>query len=429
MNNITQLNSQRPDPVSSSDLTNWGGQDVSAQVFPEFKGKVGNEIVDEVEDLIDEWVFLTPQDRTLLTLWIGHANAFRWFRFTPCLGITAGDAECGKSQALLTCRMLTNNSLWIGDASGASFFTQTQHGDKAVFLDEMQDMIGSKDSKTLLAALKTGRQSNGYVTRVDTSNGRNVRRFATHAAVGFDGIGVDRKVDSQMHTRTHWIAMRKAFTCEQRELLDERFEEERFADVGSRYFKWIIQSEQEIKSYKTDDLPKFIVNRGRQKWLPLFAIANLLGGKWIAHLEELAADDTALEELNDGTQALLALQTINEEWATYSPSKPRDSKIAANDAAELMLKWKDENGVMPYQLFHSGYSPDEKKLIGKDLFGLLRPFGVKTKNNRSRFNPDDRSSGFEWADILDSADRHLPERYRIGAFRQAETPDKEVSYD
>jgi hypothetical protein len=425
MTTETEIN-QHDVPVTPNRVTNWNGEDVSFLELPEYQGEVGSEVLDEVENLIDEFVFLTPYQRTQLTLWAAHANVFNWFRFTPCLGITAGDAECGKSQALLACRMLTNNSLWIGDASGASFFTQTQHGDKAVFLDEMQDMMSSKESKTLKAALKTGRQSNGVVTRVDLgTNGRTVRRFGTFAAVGFDGKAVDRYVDSQMHSRTHWIYMRKAFSDEQRELLDERFEGERFKEVGGRLLKWLHQNEQEIKAFKTSDLPPYILNRGRQKWLPLFAIAHVAGGKWLKNLHQLADQESAISnELSDGTQLLLAIQDIEANWSDYS-NEPRDSKIAAWKLAELLTKWKDESGLQPYARFHKAYDPEDRHITKEDLFKLLRPY-ARPKRNRSRFDKSDRSSGYEWWELLDQADRNLPDEYRLPSCH-ADVRDKEVA--
>ena len=427
MTKLAIVNNQGEDsPVSPNDLTNWNGEDVTALELPVFNGHVGDEIVDEVDSLIDEFVFLTPQQRTLMTTWIGQANVFHWFGFTPRLGVTAGNSECGKSQALQACRLLTNQSLWIGDATGASFFTQTQHGDKAVFLDEMQDMLIGKD-KTLLSALKTGCQPNGSVTRIDLgSNGRSVRCFRTWSAVGFNGIGVDRFVDSQIHSRTHWLYMRRAFTDEQRELLDERVHGEKFTDVGSRYLKWLHQNEQKIKAFRNSDLPPFIVNRGRDKWKPLFAIASVVGGKWVKHLTDIADDETALSnELTDGTQVLLAIQTINEDWEQYSPNEPRDSKIAPHKLAKLLTKWADESGLKPYARFHQAHDPEDRHITKQDLFKLLRPY-VRPKNNRSRFDTNDRSSGYEWAELLDVADRHLPEEYRIC---QVEAPDKGVSHD
>ena len=427
MTNLTVVNNREESPVTCDSVTNWNGEEVEEYVLPEFDCEVGDEVLDEVESLIDEFVFATPRDRTLLTLWTGHANVFDWFRFTPRLGVTAGEGECGKSQALQTCRLLTNKSHWIGDTTGASFYTNTQHGDKAVFLDEMQDML-AKD-RTLVTALKTGTQSNGVVTRVDMGNngGRTNKQFRTYAAVGFNGVGVDRYVDGQMHSRTHWVYMRKAFSDEQRELLDERFEGDRFKDVGGRYLKWLHQNEQKIKAFKTSDLPPFIMNRGRQKWLPLFAIANVVGGKWLEHICQLADEESAISnELTDNTQVLLAIQDINENWDRYSSKEPRDRKIAAWKLAQLLTMWKDESGFQPYAKFHKGSDPEDRVIARDDLLKLLRPF-ARTKRNRSVLDTKDRSSGYEWADLLDAADRHLPDEYRLPC--HADPRDKEVSHD
>ena len=43
-------------PVSPNGLTNWNGEEVEEYVLPEFDREVGNEALDEVESLIDEFV-------------------------------------------------------------------------------------------------------------------------------------------------------------------------------------------------------------------------------------------------------------------------------------------------------------------------------------------------------------------------------------
>ncbi|MDP6586138.1 MAG: hypothetical protein QF535_15920 [Anaerolineales bacterium] len=82
-------------PVASDTATNWNGTEATPYMVEPYKGEVGNEIVDKVEDHIQTFMYFTERDSTLMTLWAFHANKFKWFRFTPRLGFTAGTECCG----------------------------------------------------------------------------------------------------------------------------------------------------------------------------------------------------------------------------------------------------------------------------------------------------------------------------------------------
>ena len=265
MTNLELVNNGQESPVTCDSVTNWNGAEVDAYSLEPHLETVGNEILDEVENLIREFVFATERDTGLLTTWIGHANKFTWFKYTPRLGFTAGVHECGKSQALEVCQLLTNNSYYLSDVTPASFFTYTQHGDKALFVT---------------SALKTGTKANGSVPRVEMgTNGRRVVQFKTYAAVAFGGVRVDAVMDSQNRSRTHWVQMRRAMLGEDPETLDERIDGHRFKAVGGRYLKWLQQNEQAINGFDKSQLPKHLIGRDRDKWLPLLrsSLTSTLG--------------------------------------------------------------------------------------------------------------------------------------------------------
>ena len=403
-------------PISSvtrDNVTDWNGTESTAYILEPHEGQVGNEVLYEIENLIKEYVFCDRRDSGVMTTWIGHANVFPWFRYTPRLGFTAGIEGCGKTQALQVCQLLTNNSFLNSDATSASFFTLTQQGDKAIYVDEMSDLLKTKDRGSLITALKTGVQSNGYVTRVEMTTGaRRVMQFSTYAAVAFGGVGVDALLDSQNRSRCHWIHMRRAFPDEQPETLDARFDGERFKEVGGRYLRWLHQNEEVIRSFDSSSMPEYLYNRERDKWLPLFAIASAAGGDWLERIRQysLEAKDSD-QQLTDHTRILKATQDIYMDWDAYSV-EPRDSKIVPPDFCRLLAKWKDEDGYQPYARFYKSSDPDERVIRTDALLKLLRPY-TKTEGHRSDFDKTDRKRGYLWGKLLDAADRHLPDEYRI----------------
>ena len=432
MTNLTLVNNDQEFPVTCDSVTNWNGAEVDAYSLEPYSETVGNEILDEVEDIIREFVFATERDTGLLTTWIGHANKFTWFKYTPRLGFTAGVHECGKSQALEVCQLLTNNSYYLSDVTPASFFTYTQHGDKALFVDEMTDSLRGGEG-SLTSALKTGTKANGSVPRVEMgTNGRRVVQFRTYAAVAFGGVRVDAVMDSQNRSRTHWVHMRRAMLGEDPETLDERIDGHRFKVVGGRYLKWLQQNEQAIKGFDKSQLPKHLIGRDRDKWLPLFAIASVAGNKWLDRIRRYALEELDdSNQLTDSTQILKAVQDIYFNWDRYSV-KLRDTKVTTGNLCKLLAKWTDEDGRKPYAKWNNGVDLEDRIIRSKQLTGLLGSFinargkSLSTEGHRSMFDGD-RTRGYLWADLIDASDRHLPESYRLEC--HAVTCDKEVSHD
>jgi len=431
MTTETEIN-QEDVPVTQNHVTNHNGHVFRIADFPEYSGHVGDEVLGEVENLIDEYVFASPQQISLFATWAAHANCYQWWSFTPRLGITAPDAGSGKSQALKAVWLLTNNSSWFSNISGAGLFTATEALGGSIFLDEATDAF-KKGDKDLLGVIKTGVESMGVAARITSStSGRTLHGYSTYGAIAFNGVAVDSFCDAQIHSRTQWVYMRKAFRNEQRKLLDDRIHRDRFAEVGSRLVAWLKQNEQKIRSFTEADLPPNIYNRDRNKWLPLFAIASVVGGRTLRNLEQIVQEETdSVAELSEVGTLLLATQDIYSNWDKYSPLEPRDSKISAFRLAELLAKWEDEDGQFPYSKFHASRDPDERSINKLDLFRILRPI-CRPERSRSKFDSNDRSSGYVWGKLLDAADRLLPDEFRDQRiveleFCHADSRDKEVA--
>ena len=226
--------------------------------------------------------------------------------------------------------------------------------------------------------------------------------------------------------------MRRAMLGEDPETLDERIDGHRFKAVGGRYLKWLQQNEQAINGFDKSQLPKHLIGRDRDKWLPLFAIASVAGNKWLDRIRRYALEELDdSNQLTDSTQILKAVQDIYFNWDRYSV-KLRDTKVTTGNLCKLLAKWTDEDGRKPYAKWNNGVDLEDRIIRSKQLTGLLGSFinargkSLSTEGHRSMFDGD-RTRGYLWADLIDASDRHLPESYRLEW--HAVTCDKEVSHD
>jgi hypothetical protein len=393
-------------------VTNWNGTEATAYMVEPYEGEVGNEIGDEVEDLIKTFMHFTDRDSTLMTLWAFHANKFKWFRFTPRLGFTAGTESCGKSQGLKVCSFLTNRSYYLADTTAASFFTLTGEGDNALFVDELPDLLKDGDKSTVLTSLKTGVDHMGVATRIEMHNGqRRVMRFSTHAPVAFSGVGVDGKVDRQVYSRTLWIHMQPAYKHEQPKSFYLPEHEPMFREKTSKILKWMNEQEEQIRGFNRDSMPSYIQRRDKDKWESLFAIASVLGEKWLERVQRISLEVKQDDVLTKETTVLKDIQDIYYDWNDYS-GEERDNKVANAELSQLFHKWTDEDGYKPFIHYNKGYTEKEKYIRPDQVSKILRSFGLKTESHRSLFDKEDRRRGYLWGLLLDRADRHLPEEFR-----------------
>ena len=65
MTTVREIN-QEDVPVTQNDVTNHNGHVFRIADFPKYSGHGGDEILGEVENLIDEYVFASPQQISLL---------------------------------------------------------------------------------------------------------------------------------------------------------------------------------------------------------------------------------------------------------------------------------------------------------------------------------------------------------------------------
>ena len=410
-NNVTNLHPEQP--VTRDAVTNWNGTEATAYMVEPYEGDVGNEIGDEVEDLIKTFMHFTDRDSTLMTLWPFHANKFKWFRFTPRLGFTAGTESCGKSQGLAVCSYLTNHSYFLADITPASFFTLTEAGDNALFVDELPDLLGGGDKSNVLTSLKTGVNHMGRATRLEMHNGgRRAMQFSTHAPVAFSGVGVDGMVNRQVYSRTLWIHMQQAYSHEQPESFYLPEHEPMFREKTSKILKWMNDHEEQIRGFNRNSMPSYIQNRDRDKWEPFFAIASVLGDKWLERVHRISLEVKQDDVLTQETTLLKAIQDIYCNWNEYSRGAELDTKVTPAELCHLLRMWEDEDGWRSYANYNKAYEEEEKRIKSKQLTKSLRSFKLVTEGHRSSLDGG-RERGYLWKDLLETADRHLPEHFRV----------------
>jgi hypothetical protein len=184
-----------------------------------------------------------------------------------------------------------------------------------------------------------------------------------------------------------------------------------FREKTSKILKWMNEQEEQIRGFNRDSMPSYIQRRDRDKWESLFAIASVLGEKWLERVQRISLEVKQDDVLTRETTLLKDIQDIYYDWNDYS-GEERDNKVANAELSQLFHKWTDEDGYKPFIHYNKGYTEKEKYIRPDQVSKILRSFGLKTESHRSLFDKEDRRRGYLWGLLLDRADRHLPEEFR-----------------
>lgn len=386
----------------------YGGKEIKLQKLEPWPEPVGGEVIDEYQEALRKFVFITDAEKLLCPLWAVHANCYNIFKKTPRLIITAGDYGCGKSTLTQILQASVNNSRLDTENSPAGFFTLSQNGG-AFFLDQADKWLtGRGEAKqALLNTLESGFDRNGSATRVDMSDGRKLKEFPTHAAVAISGKGLSaKKLGNALMQRSHVIAMRKALKGDVQEEFDDRYHVSLFNVLGRKLLRLCIDNKDVFITYKRrgkyplpDHLP---FGRESDIWEPFFAIAVALGGNWYDKVCGLVEDEP--QKLDEGGAAVVWMATrdiVNKLRA----SGYKEDFLPAAEYATGLADWEDENGIRPFAYYHNTFSVDKRRIQANDIRNFLRPYGIKSIQNRTSTGQNRR--GFLIIELMDAVDRHL----------------------
>ena len=148
-------------------------------------------------------------------------------------------------------------------------------------------------------------------------------------------------------------------------------------------------------------MPPHLINRDRDKWEPLFAIASQLGLQHYERLIKIVKDQPAIEDDSAGADALRRLRQVYDTELRGGPDKVQDLirlvNTHPNEEYNQFANW-NKDGI-----------GEERWIRSRQFTALLKPYGKRlipaTHRSRDSGTP---ITGIQWADILDAQERHAP---------------------
>jgi hypothetical protein len=221
-------------------------------------------------DLIRKYIDLAEHEYMAVALWILHTHVFDYFMYSPRLVLTSPAPECGKTELLSICELLSWNARRIDNTSAAYLYDLAHTEHPTLLLDEGDNAEITPGS--LLAFILSGHRRGAIFGR---GVGPNRKNYKTFGAVAFAKIGMD--LPPALALRSFIIRMQRNV----RPL--KKLTREDLAPAGetdfTRTYRLIRRWAHKVSPSLSQDPPIPSELRGRQgdNWTAPLSIANTFG--------------------------------------------------------------------------------------------------------------------------------------------------------
>jgi Protein of unknown function (DUF3631) len=255
-----------------------------------------------LKGIIDEmglYVFLPENEKIAIALWIIASYAFDSFYIFPRLRLKSATKGCGKSTVLDIIEHLVNKPLIPSNITGPGLFRLIAAHRPTMLLDEADRYVN--DNNDLISIIDAGHKKNGTAIRCD-GDPPEPRAFSVWAPMAIAGIRAltgtveDRAIMITLTRKPHGVKMK-------------RFRGDRpapaLAELASQAARWALDHQIALGNA---DPETTLMNRTADNWLPLFAVADEIGGEW----PKSARAAAAIRPLEDDELGVRLLADIRE---------------------------------------------------------------------------------------------------------------------
>jgi Protein of unknown function (DUF3631) len=342
----------------------------------------GAELLDEIASAFRRYLSLPDRAPEAIALWVLFAHSFDAWRASPRLLFTSPVPQCGKSTALEMIRSLSPRALLASNITGPVVFRIIEQEHPTLLIDEADTFLGGKSD--LGGILNSGHvPAAAYVWRCDGPD-HKPRRYSTWAPLVIAGIGT---VSPALHTRSIEIRMRRRRADEDIQQLTSAALTDlgRLCQVAAQ---WASENAGSLAA-ATPVVPAGLINRARDNWHPLLAIADLAGGDWpgLARSAAVALSGSA-EEQSKGVKLLEGIRRVLEAKG--------GTRITSDSLCRALCELEDAPWAD-----HSGSAI----LTTRRLAAELKPFGISPRVFREK-NRTPR--GYVLDQFEDAFARYLP---------------------
>lgn len=350
------------DQLRTPERVDESGPQLFHEINPWPSSVAGDDLLDEVKQIIESHVVMQPGASAAMALWVVFTYVHDSFTISPLLAVISPAKRCGKTTSLDVVGGLAYRALSASNTTAAAIFRCIEVYTPTLLLDEMDTYL--PENQELRGVINGGhRRSSAFVLRC-IGDDHDVKPFPVWCPkmVAMIGEPPDTIKDRAVVVRLH-----RKLETETVERIPLDFVERKLS-TRRQCLRWANDHAVALKT-ATPEVPTGVgSDRSRDNWLPLLAIAEAAGGDWpqrartamvILETPDAAADETLDEMLLRDTLLILG--------------RHEDRNILSRD---LVCKLNDLDG-RPWSDLRGG-----KQLTTNSLARMLRKFGLRARTVR-----------------------------------------------
>jgi hypothetical protein len=258
----------------------------------------GQLLLDELEDVLKQFIVLPEWAPETLALWVLHTYAFELRDVSTYLGIESPEKRCGKTTLLGVLSKVVNRPVAAANISSSAFFRVIEEMRPTLLIDEADTFLRNNDE--LRGILNAGytrdtayvirTQANERVTR-NADSGSNAEIPVSSPCNSFNLRNPFNafscwcpKVLAAIGRLPETLADRCIVIRMQRKIIRERCGRLRTLETNNlrqRCARFVSENQNAIATAQPE-FPLSLHDRAVDIWEPLFALADLAGGEWPA---------------------------------------------------------------------------------------------------------------------------------------------------
>jgi hypothetical protein len=299
---------------------------------------------------------ILPSDTDLvIAVWVLFCHTFDVFRHAPYLGVVSPTKGCGKSTVLDVLAELVPRPIKAEGFSAASIYRIIDICQPTLLIDELDAFISGNDK--LRGVINSGYQRGGQYVCVQGDD-HEPKAFSTWGPKALAKIG---ELPATIEDRSILIRMERKVSSEAVASLGPASEAS-FRELKRSCIRWAIDHREALQ--KSEPNMGNLQNRKADRWRPLFAIAEAIGGNWPNRLRAVA------DELESGERSysLDLLQDIRELFDAKD-----DVCLRSDDMVQSLVAAPDR----PWAEWSKG-----RPMTPHALARMLKPFGILPERGR-----------------------------------------------
>lgn len=344
----------------------------------------GAHLADEIREIFNRYCVLPGGADVALSLWTLASYGINSFRICPKVCLSSPEKRCGKTTTLEVIGALAHRSLMTSNATPSALFRAIEAWQPTLLIDEADTFLHGNDE--LRGIINSGHvKKAAFVLRTVGGAGHlKPAKFSTWAPMV---IAMIKTPPDTIKDRSIMILLRRKLSVQSVERLPFDLADS-YQELRQKCKRWADDNASKLKHHKPD-VPSLQNDRAMDHWLPLFSIADLIGGEWPELARSAVTKIEQVDEADDSTGPML-LHDIREIFQHRNMDK-----VFSEDLVQGLIGMEER----PWCEWRHG-NPITKNSVAR----LLKPFGIKSQDIHIGL---EHKKGYRLSKFQDAFDRYL----------------------